>query len=407
MRLEEERRVAALAEAQSLRDEGAMSEAARRWHLSNNVEITSDAYWAPNTEHMNAARKTHRWRDDENFFKSVKVSAIAAVKMLIHAKRGMPQEGRENWFEVMGLMMGHYRGDVMYVTDSFGLPVDASEVECSMNENSMIYQAEYMNYHRRIGKPDNGCIGWYHTHPGYTCFLSGIDVNTQQQSQAIQDPWVAIVIDPVGTIATGKMDIKAFRTYTNAYVEGKGETSVSPELVKKKGVHAHKYYELPITLVRSRTDAVQLDALLGQYWALTFSTNPLIANRVFHTQQVQDVATVVGEACGHDCHGRHAGHRRRRRTETAATADPRMQQERTAPAEKPAPMVLDVQWGLSQRSVAEGVSEKKPVVDLAGVQGPVENRAIQQSSDLATEILLGGVQLSLKHKVFNPFPLAE
>lgn len=37
-------------------------------------------------------------------------------------------------------------------------------------------------------------MGWYHSHPGYGCWLSGIDVNTQKQNQQFQDPWLAIVV---------------------------------------------------------------------------------------------------------------------------------------------------------------------------------------------------------------------
>lgn len=37
-------------------------------------------------------------------------------------------------------------------------------------------------------------VGWYHSHPGYGCWLSGIDVNTQSLNQQYQEPFVAIVV---------------------------------------------------------------------------------------------------------------------------------------------------------------------------------------------------------------------
>ena len=37
-------------------------------------------------------------------------------------------------------------------------------------------------------------IGWYHSHPGYGCWLSGIDVSTQMLNQQFQEPFVAIVV---------------------------------------------------------------------------------------------------------------------------------------------------------------------------------------------------------------------
>lgn len=56
-------------------------------------------------------------------------------------------------------------------------------------------------------------IGWYHSHPGYGCWLSGIDVSTQMLNQNFQEPFVAIVVDPVRTISAGKVCLGAFRTY--------------------------------------------------------------------------------------------------------------------------------------------------------------------------------------------------
>lgn len=56
-------------------------------------------------------------------------------------------------------------------------------------------------------------IGWYHSHPGYGCWLSGIDVSTQILNQTFQEPFVAIVVDPVRTISAGKVCLGAFRTY--------------------------------------------------------------------------------------------------------------------------------------------------------------------------------------------------
>ena len=42
---------------------------------------------------------------------------------------------------------------------------------------------------------DFNIVGWYHSHPGYGCWLSGIDVNTQMTNQQYQDPFVAVVVN--------------------------------------------------------------------------------------------------------------------------------------------------------------------------------------------------------------------
>jgi len=43
-------------------------------------------------------------------------------------------------------------------------------------------------------------IGWYHSHPGYGCWLSGIDVSTQMLNQQFQEPFVAVVVSAVGNV---------------------------------------------------------------------------------------------------------------------------------------------------------------------------------------------------------------
>ena len=63
-----------------------------------------------------------------------------------------------------------------------------------------------------VGRLEN-MVGWYHSHPGYGCWLSGIDVGTQMTQQQYTDPFLAIVVDPHRTIAAGKVEIGAFRTY--------------------------------------------------------------------------------------------------------------------------------------------------------------------------------------------------
>lgn len=47
-----------------------------------------------------------------------------------------------------------------------------------------------------MGRLENA-IGWYHSHPGYGCWLSGIDVGTQMVNQQFQEPFVAIVVSVI------------------------------------------------------------------------------------------------------------------------------------------------------------------------------------------------------------------
>jgi len=64
------------------------------------------------------------WNKDPKFFKRVKISAIALIKMVTHAKS-------KGIFEVMGLMQGKFIGDTIFVMDAFPLPIEGSETRVS------------------------------------------------------------------------------------------------------------------------------------------------------------------------------------------------------------------------------------------------------------------------------------
>ena len=51
----------------------------------------------------------------------------------------------------------------------------------------------YLELVKKAGREENA-VGWYHSHPGYGCWLSGIDVSTQMLQQQWQEPWLAIVV---------------------------------------------------------------------------------------------------------------------------------------------------------------------------------------------------------------------
>jgi COP9 signalosome complex subunit 5 len=125
--------------------------------------------------------------------------------MVIHARSG-------GTIEVMGLMQGKLDGDTMIVMDAFALPVEGTETRVNAQAEGYEYMVQYNNKSKEVGRKEN-VIGWYHSHPGYGCWLSGIDVGTQLQNQQYMEPFLAVVIDPVRTISSGKVDIGAFRTY--------------------------------------------------------------------------------------------------------------------------------------------------------------------------------------------------
>eukprot|EP00760_Papus_ankaliazontas_P005037 PhM_4_TR12354/c0_g2_i1/m.17098/K09613/COPS5, CSN5; COP9 signalosome complex subunit 5 len=302
----------------------------KQWEAENNVKMVADSLYMMDKAKAAALNKDRPWKKNPKYFKAVKMSALALIKIIMHAKTGQGKAGKisqdkGNWVEVMGLMQGYIADNTFVVLDSFALPVDASEVECSASQATMEYMIQYLENAKLAGK-EEPAVGWYHSHPGYSCFLSGVDVTTQLSYQKFYDPWVAVVVDPVRTISTGKVEIKAFRTYPEDYtpddVPESDFQAIPQDKMEEFGAHANKYYEVPISIFRSSLDTQQLQLLWNKYWAKTLSTSPLVANRFFTDKQLRDVAERLEKAEQEMSHSGGFGRSKQKQsTLTAAATD--------------------------------------------------------------------------------------
>ncbi|KAF9281458.1 COP9 signalosome complex subunit 5a [Mortierella alpina] len=226
------------------------------------------------------------WKKDPHYFTDIKISAVALIKMVMHARSG-------GSIEVMGMMQGKVQGNTIIIMDAFALPVEGTETRVNAQAEGYEYMVQYMTKIKEVGRLENA-IGWYHSHPGYGCWLSGIDVNTQMQNQQFQDPFVAVVIDPNRTISAGKVEIGAFRTYPEGYKapdEGPSEYQTIPlSKIEDFGVHCKQYYPLEISHFKSTLDTQLLDQLWNKYWVNTLSQSPLLSNREYAARQMSDLA---------------------------------------------------------------------------------------------------------------------
>ena len=223
------------------------------------------------------------WKKDPNYFKDVKISVTALIKMVNHCRRGGD-------IEVMGLMQGKVIGTSFYVLDAFGLPVEGTETRVNAGADANEYLGNYMEVCESVGRHEQIC-GWYHSHPGYGPWLSGIDVGTQSMYQKHQEPFVAIVIDPKRTISSGKVDIGCFRTYPEDY---KGKSSdfetVPMDKIEDFGLHANRYYKLEHSIFKSELDQSQFEYLWNQYWVQTISTSSLLLSKESMSKSIYDVS---------------------------------------------------------------------------------------------------------------------
>lgn len=72
-----------------------------------------------------------------------------------------------------------------------------------------VFQTRMLDMLKQTGRPEM-VVGWYHSHPGFGCWLSGVDINTQQSFEALTERAVAVVVDPIQSVK-GKVVIDAFR----------------------------------------------------------------------------------------------------------------------------------------------------------------------------------------------------
>lgn len=185
--------------------------------------------------------------------------------MVMHAKSGGD-------LEVMGYMQGYPKGNTMFVMDAFALPVEGTETRVNAGDEANMYTINYTEASKEVKRYEN-VVGWYHTHPGYGCWLSGIDVGTQKSMQMIQDPCIAIVIDPFRTMSSGKVELGCFRTYPEKYAEEQqkaitvsGSAAMSSEKFEEFGLHAHKYYKVEHSFFKSNLDTELLERIWLEYW---------------------------------------------------------------------------------------------------------------------------------------------
>jgi len=271
------------------------SEIARKtWELTNDVQPISslDEIYQYDRKQQQNILDAKPWDKDVYFFKQIKISALALLKMVMHSRSG-------GNLEVMGMMIGKVDGPTMIVMDVFALPVEGTETRVNAQSQAYEYMSTYMTMTKEVGRQEN-VIGWYHSHPGYGCWLSGIDVSTQLLNQSYQEPFVAIVIDPIRTMSSGKVNIGAFRTFPKGYKppdEAPSEYQTIPlNKIEDFGVHCNQYYPLDVSYFKSSLDKKLLECLWNKYWVNTLSSSTLLTNADYITGQITDLSDKLEQA---------------------------------------------------------------------------------------------------------------
>ena len=124
-------------------------------------------------------------------------------------------------------------------------------------------------------------VGWYHSHPGFGCWLSSVDINTQQSFEQLTPRAVAVVVDPIQSVK-GKVVIDAFRLIAPQTLmmgqEPRQTTSNLGHLNKPSiqalihGLNRH-YYSIGINYRKTGLEENMLMNLHKQVWTEALQMN--------------------------------------------------------------------------------------------------------------------------------------
>ena len=194
------------------------------------------------------------------------ISPLALLKMLRHGKAGIP-------LEVMGLMLGDYVDEyTVKCIDVFSMPQSGTETTIeSIDEGFQVKMVEML---KQTGRNEI-VVGWYHSHPGFGCWLSQTDINTQKTFEQQVPRTVAVVVDPIQSVR-GKVVIDAFRTYGNSGLnlgdsDQRQTTSNLGEIKRTKGFSLKDlaritYYSILIGYRKNDLETKMLLNLKKSFW---------------------------------------------------------------------------------------------------------------------------------------------
>ncbi|KAJ6164925.1 COP9 signalosome complex subunit 5 [Penicillium chermesinum] len=257
-----------------------MQAAQQSWELENAIKVFDpqrDALYKYDKAVQDTLNAQRPWANDPYYFKYVRISASALLKMVMHARSG-------GSLEVMGLMQGYILPETFVVTDAFRLPVEGTETRVNAQDEANEYMVSYLQSCRDAGRMDNA---------------GGL---VPQPSWQLTGPFLAVVIDPDRTISAGRVEIGSFRTFPQDFVptrEGHEDDDYQTIPMGKAedfGAHANQYYSLETTHFKSTLDSDILSLLWNKYWVATLSQSPLFTSRDFGSKQMTDLSQKVRSA---------------------------------------------------------------------------------------------------------------
>ncbi len=126
----------------------------------------------------------------------LKKSAFKKIKKI--AKTKFEKEDKE----VIGFLIGYFDDEIIQVNDIIIPEQSASKIYVEVKEEVSLVDALIQSNRKGTNEV---AVGWFHSHPGFSCFLSATDIETQENWQRVNSRNIALVYDPK------TIEVKAFR----------------------------------------------------------------------------------------------------------------------------------------------------------------------------------------------------
>jgi len=197
----------------------------------------------------------------------VQLTSIALLKIIRHSQMGIP-------IEVMGIMLGKFIDKTtIEISDVFAMPQTGTKV--SVEAVDPVFQTKMLELLFQLEKYEI-IVGWYHSHPGFGCWLSGVDINTQKSFEQLNQRSVALVIDPIQS-TKGNIILEVFRLHfpLNTNDESPDITSLEygikiPPQVKEEHGYNKSYYNLNISYRKNLVEEISLSTIFEKAWNINF-----------------------------------------------------------------------------------------------------------------------------------------
>mmetsp|Transcript_51098 Transcript_51098/g.127237 ORF Transcript_51098/g.127237 Transcript_51098/m.127237 type:complete len:302 (-) Transcript_51098:4485-5390(-) len=208
--------------------------------------------------------------ENENGYEAcevVQLTSISLLKIIRHSQMGIP-------VEVMGIMLGKFIDKTtIEISDVFAMPQTGTKV--SVEAVDPIFQTKMLELLFQVEKYKI-IVGWYHSHPGFGCWLSGVDINTQKSFEQLNQRSVALVIDPIQS-TKGNIILEIFRLHfpLNINDESPELTSLeysikNPHQAKEEHGYNKSYYNLNISFKKNLIEEISLSTIFEKAWNIDF-----------------------------------------------------------------------------------------------------------------------------------------